>query len=171
MSLVLRHRPEKIGLTLDAQGWARVDDLIAGSRQGAVRLSRELIRAVVEQNDKQRFVLSEDGSKIRANQGHSVAIDLGLDPREPPDVLFHGTATRFVESIRAHGLVRGNRNHVHLSLDEDTARRVGQRHGTPAILRVRAGEMWRAGVPFYCSENGVWLAETVPTEYIDFPTP
>src|SRR5262245_14678306 len=129
MSLVLRHRPDKIGLTLDTNGWAQVSDLIACSRKGPLPLSRELIQEVVENNDKKRFVFSEDGERIRAAQGHSIEVDLELVPQEPPELLYHGTPSHAVSSIRREGLLRRKRHHVHLSLDRETATRVGQRHG------------------------------------------
>jgi putative RNA 2'-phosphotransferase len=169
LSLVLRHEPGKIGLTLDGQGWARVEDLIACTGRHGRRLDRSLIERVVATNDKQRFALSEDGRMIRASQGHSVAVDLALEPRTPPEVLFHGTATRFLESIRAQGLLAGSRNHVHLSADEATAVKVGSRHGRAVVLKVRAGEMDRAGVAFYRSENGVWLTAHVGVGFLEFP--
>ncbi len=169
MSLALRHRPGMIGLELDANGWARVDDLIARSQRSRMPLSLELIREVVATNDKQRFAFSEDGQRIRASQGHSIHVDLGLEPREPPELLYHGTARASVASIRRQGLLKGKRQHVHISLDEATATKVGSRHGQPVVLVVRAGEMWRAGTPFYLSENGVWLTEHVPAQYLAFP--
>ena len=172
LSYVLRHRPDEIGLVLDANGWAPVAELIERARTGAppVMLTEELIRDVVRSNDKQRFALSEDGTRIRANQGHSVDIDLSLEPVQPPEVLFHGTATRFLEPIRQEGLKPMERRHVHLSPDEVTATKVGQRHGKPVILRVKAGEMWRAGQAFYLSANGVWLTERVEPRFISEPS-
>ncbi len=169
LSFVLRHKPEAIGLTLDANGWADVEELIRRANETGEPLTRELLERVVADNDKQRFILSEDGTRIRANQGHSVAIDLALTPVEPPDVLFHGTATRFLDSIRTHGLRPGGRQHVHLSADESTATKVGQRHGKPVVLRVRAGAMWAVGHAFFLSANGVWLTDCVPTEFLVFP--
>jgi putative RNA 2'-phosphotransferase len=170
MSLVLRHRPDKIGLTLDENGWANVLDLIACSKRGRVRLTRDLIGEVVATNDKKRFVLSEDGARIRAAQGHSIDVDLGLQPQQPPDLLYHGTADRNLSSIREQGLVKGRRQHVHLSLDHATAVKVGQRHGRPVVLTVRSGDMAREGHLFYLSENGVWLADHVPPSYLEFPS-
>ena len=167
LSLVLRHDPGKIGLALDAAGWADVDELIAAAARAGVEIDRETLARVVAENDKQRFALSPDGDRIRANQGHSVRVDLGLEPQTPPEVLYHGTAARFVDSIRASGLHAASRTHVHLSPDEDTARRVGQRHGKPVVLRVAAGRMHCDGRPFFRSENGVWLTDAVPAEYID----
>jgi putative RNA 2'-phosphotransferase len=168
MSLVLRHQPEKIGIELDANGWTSVADLIARSHNGSVRLSAELIQEVVVTNDKKRFVISEDGLRIRAAQGHSVEVDLDLAARQPPDFLFHGTAARNMESIRESGLLKGRRHHVHLSLDRETAVRVGQRYGKPVVLTVQSRKMWDAGIPFYCSDNGVWLTEFVDSKYLQF---
>jgi len=168
LSLVLRHKPETIGLTLDANGWADVEELMERARQNSRPLTRPLLERVVAENDKKRFALSEDGTKIRANQGHSVDIDLGLQPTEPPAVLYHGTAVATVPAIRREGLKPGDRQHVHLSPDEATAVKVGQRHGRPVVLRVFAGKMWGQGTPFYCSANGVWLTPAVPPEFIEF---
>lgn len=169
ISLVLRHEPQAIGLTLDEHGWVSVADLLERSNKAGVPINRDLLNEIVETNDKKRFAFSADSTKIRANQGHSVEIDLALPPQIPPELLYHGTATRFVESIRAEGLNPRARQHVHLSRDEATALKVGQRHGTPVVLTVRAGDMQRAGRQFFCSENGVWLTENVPPEYITIP--
>lgn len=167
LSLVLRHRPEVIGLSLDEAGWADIDTLIRLS-QAHKPLTRALIEQVVEENSKQRFAISDDGRRIRANQGHSIEIELGLQPLAPPRLLYHGTATRFVEAIRREGLAKRSRQHVHLSADADTATAVGARHGQPAVLIVRAGEMAAAGHAFFRSENGVWLTDAVPAGFIDF---
>ena len=169
LSYVLRHEPQAIGLQLDAQGWASIEDLVTLTQGREVPLSRELIEAVVATNDKQRFSISPDGLRIRANQGHSLAVDLGLQPVRPPETLFHGTATRFLESIRSAGLAPQSRQHVHLSPDAETATRVGQRHGKPVVLQVRAAALFDAGTPFYLSENGVWLTPAVPLDYLIFP--
>lgn len=170
ISLVLRHQPQKYGLRLDERGWARVDDLIAAANRAGVPLTRELLLQVVAQNDKQRFAISEDGTAIRARQGHSFPVDLGLSPVAPPPQLYHGTAERFLASIRRQGLLRRSRQHVHLSPDVDTAIKVGQRHGRPVVLTVESGAMHRDGYQFYRSENGVWLVEAVPAAYLVFPT-
>lgn len=167
LSLVLRHQPEVIGLILDDSGWADIDTLIRLS-QAHKPLTRALIEQVVEENSKQRFAISEDGRRIRANQGHSIEVDLGFVPVMPPTLLYHGTATRFVDAIRREGLVKRSRQHVHLSADADTATAVGARHGKPAVLIVRAGEMAAAGHAFFRSENGVWLTDAVPVGFIDF---
>jgi putative RNA 2'-phosphotransferase len=166
LSLVLRHKPDTIGLKLDAQGWAVIDELIAKSHAAGTRFTREDLLRVVQTSDKQRFSLSEDGQGIRAAQGHSVAVDLGLTPRVPPTVLYHGTATRFVDSILSEGLKPQARQQVHLSADEATARRVGQRHGTPVILKVDALRMHAKGFAFFMADNGVWLADQVPAEFL-----
>jgi putative RNA 2'-phosphotransferase len=168
LSLVLRHNPERIGLTLDSAGWADVAELLARARQHRRPLTLTLLQEEVANNDKKRFAFSEDGTRIRANQGHSIAVDLGLPEIAPPDRLYHGTATRFVEAIKQQGLRPGNRQHVHLSLDHETAVKVGQRHGKPVVLVIAARQMQAAGHPFYCSANGVWLVAAVPTEYIHF---
>jgi putative RNA 2'-phosphotransferase len=169
LSLVLRHRPAKIGLSLDDGGWAQVDDLLAAAQRAGVSLDRDTLQQVVAQNDKQRFAFSADHSKIRANQGHSIPVDLGLEPLAPPELLFHGTATRFLASIKAQGLIPRGRQYVHLSPDEPTAIKVGQRHGQPIVLTIQAGRMYAAGLTFYRSANGVWLTDKVLVEYIIFP--
>jgi len=163
LSYILRHKPEAIGLTLDPQGWANVDDLISKSPKG---LSRSKIINAVESNDKQRFILSEDGSRIRANQGHSISIDLGLKPAPPPEILYHGTATRFLEAVLTQGLKKMNRQHVHLSADVETATKVGSRHGKPVILTLDTASMLKDGHYFYISENAVWLTDRVPPQYL-----
>lgn len=166
LSYVLRHKPQAIGLTLDQHGWASIDELISKGRSQITDLSKELIEQVVFTNDKQRFALSEDGNKIRANQGHSVDIDIGLEPTEPPHVLFHGTATRFLPSIKEQGLKPGQRQHVHLSTNRDTAIFVGKRYGKPIVLEIDAKKMYEQGAEFMFSKNGVWLAKLVQTCYI-----
>ena len=171
LSLILRHQPEKIGLSLDANGWADIEELLRLSAAKGKPLTRALLEEVVLTNDKQRFVLSEDGAKIRANQGHSVSVDLGLVPVVPPPVLFHGTATRFLESIRQQGLLKGSRQHVHLSPDEVTAMKVGQRHGKPVVLKIAAGKMQRDGHKFFYSANGVWLTDHVPAAFFEVVSP
>ena len=169
LSLVLRHRPERIGITLDANGWAEVETLLALINERGMNLTRSKLETVVAENDKQRFAFSEDGTKIRANQGHSIEIDLALEAQTPPETLFHGTAEHFVDSIRHKGLISGKRQHVHLSLDRETAEVVGGRHGKVAVLIVNSGEMQRSGGNFYLSANGVWLTEFVPAGFIVFP--
>ena len=169
LSLVLRHEPDRIGLALDHEGWADVDLLIERASQHGMPLTRELVRRVVETSGKQRFALDGTARRIRANQGHSIDVDLGLDPREPPAVLFDGTGSAAVAAIRAGGLQPGSRRHVHLSPDEVTAIKVGRRHGRPVVLRVQSGRMWMAGSRFFCSVNGVWLTSAVAPGFIEFP--
>jgi putative RNA 2'-phosphotransferase len=169
LSLVLRHEPEGIGLVLDPQGWADIDELIAKAGAHRMALTRETITHVVATSDKQRFALDAAGQRIRANQGHSVDIDLGLEPSAPPPILFHGTAATTVAAIRAEGLKSGARQHVHLSPDAATATKVGQRHGKPVVLSVLAGQMWSRGSAFFRAANGVWLTAAVPPEFIEFP--
>lgn len=165
ISLILRHEPAKVGLVLDDAGWASVDDLLAGLAKNGKRLSFDSLRDIVETNDKQRYSFNEDMTRIRANQGHSLNLDLKLEVAEPPEVLYHGTATRFLTDINEKGLLKRNRHHVHLSAEKTTAENVGRRHGKPVILAVSAGAMHRHGFEFYCSENGVWLTDHVPPKY------
>lgn len=165
ISLILRHSPEKIGLALDDSGWASVDELLAGLSQNGKHLSFENLREIVETNDKQRYSFDEDMTRIRANQGHSLKLDLKLEIAEPPETLYHGTATRFMTAIERQGLQKRNRHHVHLSAEKTTAENVGRRHGKVVILAVASGAMHRAGFEFYCSENGVWLTDHVPPKY------
>ena len=168
LSLVLRHAPGKAGIALDAEGWTDVDALLAALAKRGHRLSRADLDLLVATNNKKRFAFDPTGARIRASQGHSVAVDLGLEPRVPPETLFHGTVARFLDSIRAQGLLRGSRRHVHLSPDVETARIVGARRGEPVILTVRAGAMHAAGHGFFLSENGVWLTDAAPPEFLIF---
>lgn len=169
LSLVLRHAPERIGLTLDPAGWVPVDELLRACTAHSVPLTRERLSTLVAASDKQRFAFDASGNRIRANQGHSVPVELGYAPQVPPEFLFHGTVAKFLPSIRATGLVKGERHHVHLSPDEATARKVGSRRGAPVILRVQSGALHRAGHAFLLSANGVWLTDHVPTAFIVFP--
>jgi putative RNA 2'-phosphotransferase len=169
LSLVLRHDPGAIGIALDAAGWTDVEALLEACGAHGRPLSREALEEVVATSPKRRFALSDDGTRIRASQGHSVEVELGYAPASPPPQLFHGTVAQALDSIRAQGLVRGERHHVHLSADEATARVVGARRGAPVLLRVDAGAMHRDGHLFYRSENGVWLTEAVPARYLGFP--
>jgi putative RNA 2'-phosphotransferase len=166
LSLVLRHKPDEIGIELDEAGWVDVDVLISGCNSHGFPLTREQLNEVVETSDKKRFAFSNDGSRIRANQGHSVEVDLGYSPTTPPDFLYHGTVDNFLPSILERGLLKGERHHVHLSPDIDTANKVGQRRGKPVILKIEAGRMAANGFTFFQSENGVWLIDHVPSEYI-----
>ena len=169
LSLVLRHEPGKIGIILDENGWTDCEQLIKAAGRRGKKFSYETLVEIVRSSDKQRFALSEDGKRIRANQGHSVKVDLALEPKTPPEFLYHGTVAKFIESIRGSGLHKGERHHVHLSPDLKTATKVGERRGKPVILTIRAAEMSAAGHPFYVSANGVWLTDVVPPEFIDFP--
>ncbi len=166
LSRALRHPPERIGITLDPAGWVPVDELLAACAARGFRVSRAELAVVVDRNDKKRFSFSEDGERIRANQGHTVAVELGLAAAVPPDVLFHGTVGRVVAAIMAEGLRAMYRHDVHLSPDPDTARRVGARRGRPVVLAVDAGRMHRDGHVFRVSDNGVWLVPAVPPEYL-----
>ncbi len=166
LSHVLRHAPERLGLKLDAGGWTPVDTLITEARRAGFGIDRAILGSVVANSDKQRFTLSEDGRLIRAAQGHSVPVDLGLAPSEPPALLFHGTARDRLAPIFAEGLKPCSRRHVHLSPDEDTARKVGSRHGTPVVLEVDTISMHRHGFAFYRADNGVWLTDIVPALYL-----
>ncbi|WP_255946578.1 RNA 2'-phosphotransferase [Streptomyces odontomachi] len=166
----LRHQPERIGLVLDPHGWTPVDDLLRAATAHGFPFTRTELDEVVADNDKQRYAFDADGTRIRANQGHSVTVDLDLPVAEPPEWLYHGTVARFLPTIRAEGLRPMNRHAVHLSPDHATAVQVGARRGQPVVLAVRAGQMRReGGFEFRCSANGVWLVAAVPAEWISWP--
>jgi putative RNA 2'-phosphotransferase len=169
LSLILRHDPGKVGLSLDEAGWVEVAELLDAMGRHGHPVSREALLRVVETSDKKRFALSDDGARIRASQGHSVEVELGYAPATPPDVLYHGTVDRFLDSIRAKGLVKGERHHVHLSADAQTATKVGARRGRAVVLRIDAAGMAREGLLFFVSANGVWLTDQVPARFIAFP--
>jgi putative RNA 2'-phosphotransferase len=166
ISLVLRHRPDIIGLSLDENGWANTNELLEKMNNDKKEIDLPLLEFIVSTNAKQRFSFNTDGSMIRANQGHSVDIDLQLQPARPPVHLFHGTAIQFVPSILETGIQKGSRQHVHLSSDLDTAKQVGSRHGKPAIFQINSGQMVEDGFVFYLSENKVWLTDNVPAQYL-----
>ncbi len=166
LSLVLRHAPERLGITLDAQGWTPVDVLLAKMKKAGHALTREELQVVVDTNDKKRFTLSDDGRSIRAAQGHSVEVSLGLAASLPPEVLFHGTASANLDAIFEKGLIPGRRQQVHLSTDRDTAEKVGRRHGKPVVLTVDAARMHADGVSFFKADNGVWLTDAVAPAYL-----
>ncbi|HSI83847.1 MAG: RNA 2'-phosphotransferase [Candidatus Methylacidiphilales bacterium] len=166
MSSVLRHNPDSVGIRLDANGWVKVEILLEALHRKGHNLSEKDLAELVRTNDKQRFAFSEDGERIRASQGHSVPIELGLQPQTPPDTLYHGTIAKFWDGIMQHGLLKMKRTHVHLSPDIATAEKVGARHGKPLILSVATGRMHQEGHLFYHSENGVWLVHTVPPQYL-----
>jgi putative RNA 2'-phosphotransferase len=167
LSLILRHEPERVGLKLDSAGWVNVDELLQAASRHGVSFTLDQLKQVVATNDKKRFALSEDGLRIRASQGHSVEVDLQYEPQVPPEFLYHGTPERFVESIRATGLNKGQRHHVHLSPDAATASKVGQRRGRPVVLKIHAGQMHLEGHIFYRSSNNVWLVDHVPARFIE----
>jgi putative RNA 2'-phosphotransferase len=170
LSKHLRHAPESIGLTLQEGGWVNVDDLLAACARNRFTLSRADLTDVVENNSKKRFSFDETGARIRANQGHSIDVDLQLSPATPPDVLYHGTGHNSLPLLLHEGLKKMNRHHVHLSVDVETATKVGSRHGRPTVLAVDAKAMTAAGHTFYVSDNGVWLADNVPAEFLTPPT-
>lgn len=167
LSKHLRHTPEALGLTLESGGWVPVEALLDACNRRNFRITRDELEEVVARNNKQRFSFDPTRTRIRANQGHSVEVDLQLEPVEPPAVLYHGTASQNVEAIRREGLKRMSRHHVHLSGDMSTALMVGARHGKPVVLDVDAAAMHRAGHEFYRSANGVWLVDHVPPEYLE----
>lgn len=164
LSYWLRHRPEKIGITLDKEGWTDVVELLEKAKV-EIEFTLEELKEVVETNDKQRFAFSQDFSKIRANQGHSVEVEISFKQITAPPVLYHGTVSKFMDSINKKGLIPGNRHHVHLSKDKETAEKVGSRRGTPVILKINAYKMMEDGHKFYISENGVYLTDEVPPKY------
>jgi len=166
LSLILRHKPEVIGLSLQEGGWANVDELIEKINMHGTALDRTLLQEIVDTNDKKRFAFNDDGTMIRASQGHSVEVDLQLPVAVAPDVLYHGTATHTVGTVLAEGLKRRRRHHVHLTADPKTAVAVGGRHGKPVLLQIDAKAMQEAGHVFYLSANGVWLADEVPATFI-----
>jgi putative RNA 2'-phosphotransferase len=170
LSLVLRHQPEKIGIKLDSAGWVDVDVLLKALKKHGTDLSMEELEEGVRTCSKQRYGFSADKKRIRANQGHSVEVDLEYEPATPPDVLYHGTATRNISSIFDNGIVKGERHHVHLSDNIETAISVGKRHGNPIVLEVNAKQMDADGVLFYVSANGVWLTDIVSPKYIQIVT-
>lgn len=166
ISLILRHKPEKIGITLDEHGWANVNELIDGVNK-THKLNMTILEEIVETDDKQRYSFNEDKTLIRANQGHSINVDVELEEVVPPEYLWHGTGRKYVDSIMETGLIPKSRLYVHLSDNYHTAINVGTRHGEPVVLCILAGDMYRDGYKFYRSKNGVWLVEHVPVEYLD----
>ncbi|SCY72945.1 putative RNA 2'-phosphotransferase [Lachnospiraceae bacterium XBB2008] len=166
ISLILRHKPEVIGITLDEHGWADVDALIAGVSK-THPLDMNILERIVAEDEKQRYSFNEDHTLIRANQGHSIPVDVELEEVIPPEILFHGTGEKYIASIDEQGLIPKSRLYVHLSEDKETAHKVGQRHGRPVIYEVKSGDMHNDGFVFYRSVNGVWLTKEVPVRYLN----
>lgn len=167
MSLILRHKPEVIGITLDEHGWASVNDLICGIEKNNPGFNMDILEQIVRIDSKQRYSFNDDKSLIRANQGHSVNVDVELKEKEPPEYLYHGTGEKYVKSINQDGLIPKSRLYVHLSKDIKTAENVGKRHGKEIIYRINSGRMYRNGYKFYLSENGIWLTKEAPVKYLE----
>lgn len=168
IAYILRHNPNAAQIHLDKNGWADVDELIDGANRVGKLMDKKDLCEIVETDPKHRFSFNGDASKIRANQGHSIDVDLDLIDLSPPDILYHGTATKFIDDIKRDGLDKRKRNYVHLSPDEQTAARVGARHGEPIVLKIDASAMYKDGCKFYLSVNGVWLTDCVPVKYVFF---
>ena len=166
ISLILRHKPETIGITLDSEGWADVGELIKGINASGRTIDMETLERIVAENNKKRYTLSPDKKRIRANQGHSIDVQIDMEKREPPALLYHGTATRFLDSIKAEGIRKMSRQYVHLSPDIPTAFDVGRRHGAPAVLVIDAAKMSAEGFEFMISANGVWQSADIPFRYV-----
>jgi RNA:NAD 2''-phosphotransferase len=166
LSLLLRHSPKTIGITLDENGWTDVIDLIDKMNKNGEKINMEILKEIVNTDNKSRYTFDENYTKIRATQGHSVKVELGYIPQKPPIILYHGTGKKYIESIFKDGIKKQSRNHVHLSGDKETALKVGQRHGTPIILEILSEEMYNNNHQFFLSENGVWLTDYIPVEYI-----
>lgn len=166
LSLVLRHQPETIGIELDGGGWTDVSVLIDRMNQASVSLNRDILKHVVDTNPKKRFAFNETFDKIRANQGHSIEVELGYQAQQPPRILYHGTSEKSVTMILQRGLQKMDRHHVHLSADMETAIKVGQRHGKPCVFEILSGQMYQNSFEFYRSENGVWLTDHVPVNFL-----
>ena len=167
ISLVLRHKPEAAGIALDEHGWANVEELLRGINETGRKISMDILEEIVATDSKQRYSFNEDKTLIRANQGHSIPVDVELKEQNPPEILYHGTATRFLNSILNDGLKPMSRLYVHLSKDIETAWKVGKRHGDPVILKINSRDMYKDGYKFYLSENGVWLTEKVDAKYFE----
>ena len=166
IAFILRHKPEAIGISLDEHGWANVKELIEGiSKQYS--FDREMLEEIVATDNKQRYSFNEDHTLIRANQGHSISVDVELKKVSPPEILYHGSAEKYEESIAVQGLIPKSRLYVHLSKDYDTAVNVGKRHGKPVIYKVLSAKMEQDGYEFFLSENGVWLTKSVPVKYLE----
>lgn len=166
ISLILRHKPETIGISLDEHGWANVDELIKGT-SNVYPITIDILEKIVETDDKQRYSFNDDHTLIRANQGHSIPVDVELEELEPPEYLYHGSGTKYLDSIWKEGLVSKSRLYVHLSGSVETATEVGKRHGNPVVFRVLSGNMYRLGYKFYKSKNGVWMVDKVPVRFLE----
>lgn len=166
ISLILRHKPETIGITLDEHGWAKVSELIEGIRRTRP-FDMELLEEIVRTDEKMRYSFNEDKTLIRANQGHSIPVDVELEQKMPPEFLWHGTGAKYTESIEQQGLISKSRLYVHLSREYDTAVQVGSRHGSPVVYKVLTGKMAQEGYVFYLAKNGVWLTKEVPVRYLE----
>ena len=167
ISFILRHHPETIGIELDEHGWANVEELLFGINNNGRIIDMELLEEIVRTDQKQRYSFNEDKTLIRANQGHSIPVNVELEEMQPPQVLYHGTASRFLDSIMQDGLKPMSRLYVHLSSSIETAKVVGARHGAPVILKINTSQMQEDGMKFYLSKNGVWLTNNIPTKYIE----
>ena len=166
IAYILRHNPSGVGIQLDKNGWANVAELIDGINKSGRKIDKTTLIQVVTEDEKMRFSFNADASKIRANQGHSIDVDIELDESSPPDTLYHGTATKYLNSIKQFGIQKRTRNYVHLSIDEYKAIKVGLRHGDPIVLTINSAAMYKDGYKFYLSANGVWLTDYVPVKYI-----
>lgn len=167
ISLILRHKPDVVGIQLDEHGWANVDELINGINNTGRNINMDILEEIVRTDNKQRYSFNDDKTLIRANQGHSISVDVELEEKQPPKYLYHGTADRFINSIMTDGLKPMSRLYVHLSKDEKTAMKVGKRHGKPIVLKIESEEMYNDGIKFYLSENSVWLTKYVDKKYIE----
>ncbi len=167
LSLILRHKPETIGIEIDKSGWTDVNILIENANKYGIKFDLEILKHIVATNSKKRFAFNDDLDKIRASQGHSLKIELGYTNQKPPEILFHGTSEKSVASILNNGLEKQNRQHVHLSSDIETALKVGQRHGKPIVFKVLAEEMYNDNFEFFISDNNVWLTNNVPEKYLE----
>ncbi len=165
ISLILRHKPETIGITLDEHGWANVEELIVGVNKKYL-IDIQILEKIVNEDNKNRYSFNEDKTMIRANQGHSIPVDVELKKLNPPDILYHGTGEKYVESTERQGLIRKNRLYVHLSDNIEIAEKVGKRHGKPVIYEIDCKKMIEDGIEFFKSENNVWLVESVPVKYL-----
>lgn len=167
LSLILRHKPETVGLTLDSNGWVEVEKLLEACARKGNAFSRAELDEVVKTNEKKRFAFDENRTKIRASQGHSIDVEIEFEERKPPEILYHGTAEKNVETIKQKGLMKMRRHHVHLSSDVETALSVGKRYGKPVVFKIKTGEMLTRGYKFFISANKVWLIDEVPPLFLE----